>query len=80
MDLFSFLSFHFICVTVTVVTGHFVALSRRSHLFSTMSSLHDVIFARCISARQPLKFLAVFLPNSAVFDILGKSISQKIKV
>jgi hypothetical protein len=28
---------------VTVVTGHFVALSRRSHLFSTMSSLHDVL-------------------------------------
>jgi hypothetical protein len=43
MDLFSFLSFHFICVTVTVVTGHSVALSRRSHLFSTMSSLHDVL-------------------------------------
>jgi hypothetical protein len=41
MDLFSFLSFHFICVTVTVVTGHSVALSRHSHLFSTMSSLHD---------------------------------------
>jgi hypothetical protein len=31
------------CVTVTVVTGHSVALSRRSHLFSTMSSLHDVL-------------------------------------
>jgi hypothetical protein len=30
-------------VTVTVVTGHSVALSRRSHLFSTMSSLHDVL-------------------------------------
>jgi hypothetical protein len=43
MDLFSFLSFHFICVTVTVVIGHSVALSRRSHLFSTMSSLHDVL-------------------------------------
>jgi hypothetical protein len=43
MDLFSFLSFHFICVTVMVVTGHFVALNRRSHLFSTMSSLHDVL-------------------------------------
>jgi hypothetical protein len=43
MDLFSFLSFHFMCVTVTVVTGQFVALSRRSHLFSTMSSLHDVL-------------------------------------
>jgi hypothetical protein len=43
MDLFSFLSFHFMCVTVTVVTGHSVALSRRSHLFSTMSSLHDVL-------------------------------------
>jgi hypothetical protein len=43
MDLFSFLSLHFICVTVTVVTGHSVALSRRSHLFSTMSSLHDVL-------------------------------------
>jgi hypothetical protein len=41
--LFSFLSFHFMCVTVTVVTGHSVALSRCSHLFSTMSSLHDVL-------------------------------------
>jgi hypothetical protein len=38
MDLFSFLSFHFMCVTVMVV-----ALNRRSHLFSTMSSLHDVL-------------------------------------
>jgi hypothetical protein len=43
MELFSFLSFHFMYVTVTVVTGHSVALSRRSHLFSTMSSLHDVL-------------------------------------
>jgi hypothetical protein len=43
MDLFSFLSFHFMCVTVTVVIGHSMALSRRSHLFSTMSSLHDVL-------------------------------------
>jgi hypothetical protein len=43
MDLFSFLSFHFMCVTVIVVTGYSVALSRRSHLFSTMSSLHDVL-------------------------------------
>jgi hypothetical protein len=43
MDLFSFLSFHFMCVTMTVVTGHSVALNRRSHLFSTMSSLHDVL-------------------------------------
>jgi hypothetical protein len=43
MDLFSFLSFRFMCVTVTVVTGHSVALNRRSHLFSTMSSLHDVL-------------------------------------
>jgi hypothetical protein len=53
MDLFSFLSFHFMCVTVTVVTGHFVALSRRSHLFSTMSSLqnvlvHDSCQVRCL--------------------------------
>jgi hypothetical protein len=51
MDLFSFLSFHFMCVTVTVVTGHSVALSRRSHLSSTMSSLHDVLvhesFVKC---------------------------------
>jgi hypothetical protein len=31
------------CVTMTVVTGHSVALSRRSHLFSMMSSLHDVL-------------------------------------
>jgi hypothetical protein len=43
MDFFSFLSFHFMCVTVMVVTGHSVALNRRSHLFSTMSSLHDVL-------------------------------------
>jgi hypothetical protein len=43
MDLFSFLLFHFMCVIMTVVTGHSVALSRRSHLFSTMSSLHDVL-------------------------------------
>jgi hypothetical protein len=43
MDLFSFLSLHFMCVIVTVVTGHSVALSRRSHLFSTISSLHDVL-------------------------------------
>jgi hypothetical protein len=43
MDLFSILSFHFMCVTVTVVTGHLVALNRRSHIFSTMSSLHDVV-------------------------------------
>jgi hypothetical protein len=43
MDLFSFLSFHFMCVTVTVVIGHSAALSRHSHLFSTMSSLHDVL-------------------------------------
>jgi hypothetical protein len=43
MDLFSFLSLQFMCVTVTVVTGHSVALSRRSHLFSTISSLHDVL-------------------------------------
>jgi hypothetical protein len=43
MDLFLFLSFYFMCVTVTIVTGHSVALSKRSHLFSTMSSLHDVL-------------------------------------
>jgi hypothetical protein len=43
MDLFSFLSFHFMCVTMTVVTGYFVALSRRSHVFSAMSSMHDVL-------------------------------------
>jgi hypothetical protein len=43
MDLFLFLSFHFMCVTVTVVIGHSMPLSRRSHLFSTMSSLHDVL-------------------------------------
>jgi hypothetical protein len=43
MDLFSFLSLHFMCVTVTVVTDHFVALSRYSHLVSTMSSLYDVL-------------------------------------
>jgi hypothetical protein len=43
MDLFSFLSLHFMCVPVTVVTGHSVALSRRSHLVSTMSSLLDVL-------------------------------------
>jgi hypothetical protein len=43
MDLYSFLSFHFMCVTMTIVTGHSVALNWRSHLFSTMSSLHDVL-------------------------------------
>jgi hypothetical protein len=43
MDLFSFLSLHFMCVTVTVVTGHSMALSRHSHLVSTMSSLHNVL-------------------------------------
>jgi hypothetical protein len=43
MDLFSFLSLHFMCVIVTVVIGHSMALSRRSHLFSTISSLHDVL-------------------------------------
>jgi hypothetical protein len=46
MDLFSFLSFHFMCVTMSVIsfhfTGHSMALSRHSHLFSTMSSFHDV--------------------------------------
>jgi hypothetical protein len=31
------------CMTVTGVTGHSMALSGRSHLFSTMSSLHDVL-------------------------------------
>ena len=43
MDLFSFLSFHFMCLTMTVVTCHFVALSRHSHMFSMMSSLHNVL-------------------------------------
>jgi hypothetical protein len=43
MDLFSFLSFHFMCVTMTVVTGHSVVPKKRSHLFSMMSSLHDVL-------------------------------------
>jgi hypothetical protein len=43
MDLFSFLSFHFMCMTVTVVKGHSMALIRRSHLFSIMSSLHNVL-------------------------------------
>jgi hypothetical protein len=43
MDLFSFLSLHFMCVTMTVVTGHSMALSRRSYLVSTMSSLHNVL-------------------------------------
>jgi hypothetical protein len=31
------------CVTVTVVIGHSMALCRCPHLFSTMSSLHDVL-------------------------------------
>jgi hypothetical protein len=51
MDLFSFLSFHFMCVTVTVVTGHSVALNRRSHLFSMMLSLHDVVVHDSLLAR-----------------------------
>ena len=43
MGLFSFMSFHFMCVIMTVVTGRSVALSRRSHMFSTISSLYDVL-------------------------------------
>jgi hypothetical protein len=52
MDLFSFLSFHFMCVIMTVVTGHSVALSRRSHLFRTMSSLHDVLVHNSCQVRR----------------------------
>jgi hypothetical protein len=47
------------CVTVTVVIGHFVALSRRSYLFSTMSSLHDVL------VHDTLKAQGVFLSKNA---------------
>jgi hypothetical protein len=42
------------CVTVTVVTGYSVALSRRSHLFSTMSSLHDVLVHDNTPKQPPL--------------------------
>jgi hypothetical protein len=56
MDLFSFLSLHFMCVTVTVVTGHSVALSRRSHLFSTISSLHDVLVHDVVFSVEQLSF------------------------
>jgi hypothetical protein len=53
------------CVIVTVVTGHSVALSRCSHLFSTMSSLHDVLvhdkikyaFLKVIRVEDQLKVL-----------------------
>jgi hypothetical protein len=57
MDLFSFLSFHFMCMTVTVVTGHSVALSRRSHLFSTMSSLHDVLVHDTLDIQNEIKII-----------------------
>jgi hypothetical protein len=43
-------------VTVTVVTGHSVALNRRSHLFSTMSSLHDVLVHDKNNVFQVLRF------------------------
>jgi hypothetical protein len=43
------------CVTVTVVTGHSVALSRRSHLFSTMPSLHDVLVHDSCSSSEAYK-------------------------
>jgi hypothetical protein len=56
MDLFSFLSFHFMCVTVTIVTGHSVALSRRSHLFSMMSSLHDVLVHDRLDFEKRIEF------------------------
>jgi hypothetical protein len=52
MDFFSFLSLHFMYVTVTVVTGHSVALSGRSHLVSTMSSLHDVLVHDTLEMQQ----------------------------
>jgi hypothetical protein len=54
MDLFSFLSLHFMYVTVTVVIGDSVALSRRSHLFSTMSSLHDVLVHDTMYGRRKM--------------------------
>jgi hypothetical protein len=67
MDLFSFLSFHFMCVTVTVVTSHSVALSRRSHLFSTMSSLHDVlVHDRHINIQVSYKILQLEVQKKAL--------------
>jgi hypothetical protein len=45
-------------VTVTVVTGHSVALSRRSHLFSTMSSLHDVLVHDNFSVKKIILYNA----------------------
>jgi hypothetical protein len=60
MDFFSFLLFHFMCVTVTVVTGHSVALSRYSHLFSTMSSLHDVLVHGKLLMNMNLLFIILF--------------------
>jgi hypothetical protein len=50
------------CMTVTVVTGHSVALSRRSHLFSTMSSLHDVlVYDNTFLSQSKLAFQITFL-------------------
>jgi hypothetical protein len=60
MNFFSFLSLHFMCVNVTVVTGHSVALSRRSHLVSMMSSLHDVlVHDKSVRALQRKRFCYV---------------------
>jgi hypothetical protein len=65
-------------VTVTVFTGNSVALNRRSHLFSTMSSLHDVLVhdkknnvlctLRCIVVEK--YFFLILLANLASFQLL----------
>jgi hypothetical protein len=70
MDLFSFLSLHFMCVTVTVVTGHSVALSRRSHLVSTMSSLHDVLVHNSFLLVTISKSKVVFVSTNHITVIL----------
>jgi hypothetical protein len=81
MDLFSILSFHFMCVTVTVVTGHSVALNRRSHLFSTMSSLHDVVVHDMFNTLYVLRIFLHSTPNTyrgPTVNAFGPSNFQKL--
>jgi hypothetical protein len=73
------------CVTVTVVTGHSVALNRRSHLFSTMSSLHDVlvhdIFKRGgQKALTPLQAAAVTCMHPFVNNFVVECINKSLEV
>jgi hypothetical protein len=81
MDLFSFLSFHFMCVTMTVVTGHFVALSRCSHLFSTMSSLHNVLVHDIqFNQAKNFKVMKNFTLAREFFKHLGHFTDKDLKV